>query len=64
MAGLIALRQTARNPALHPLTAVAPAEIIITASLNRVLDAMHALTAVCPLIGTLYAYLYDLLAMR
>lgn len=49
--GLIALKHNT-NYSISPSLAVPPAEIIITASLNRVLDAMEILKDRCPLIGT------------
>ena len=51
VASLVSIRQN--NPsATVPAVAVSPAEIIIIASLNRVLDAMYALKDTSPLIGS------------
>jgi hypothetical protein len=45
--------------AMSPSVAVSPQEIMVTTSLNRVLDAMDALQDTCPLIGMLVFFLRE-----
>lgn len=46
--------------AMSPSVAVSPGEIIVTSSLNAILNAMNSLRETCPLIGASFPFGDDL----